>query len=81
MGGKGGGKGAVPQDNTMQMYQMQQMQLAQEKAEQEAKEKAQQQAEQERRDKLREQMLGSAISTQDDEEDTGDLAIQKNTLS
>lgn len=75
----GGGKGGGATDNSMELYQQQQADLARQRAENEAKERAQQEAEQARRDELRQQMLGSQITTDDDED--GDYSIQKNVLS
>lgn len=81
--GSSGGKSA-PQDNSMALYQQQQADLARQKAEQEEKERKQQEAEQARREQLRKQMLGEAVSTDDEEGENlggGDMAIQKNVLS
>lgn len=82
MGG-GGGKSGQAYDNSLELYRQQQADLARQKAEEEAKEKAAAEAEQAKRDKLRQQMLGEAISTDDEEEnmDTSNMAIQKNTLA
>lgn len=71
----GGGKGSMPQDNSLELYREQQAALAAEKAEAEAKQQAEADAEKQRRDELRRQMLGNSVST---DEENG--AIQQNQL-
>lgn len=73
-GGKGGGGGT---DNSLELYREQQADLARQRAEEEAKEKAAAEAEQAQRDKLRKQMLGEAVTLDDDE----DATISQNVLS
>ena len=69
MGGKGG---SAPVDNSRQLYEQQQADLAAERAAREEQERLQREEEQRRRDELREQMLGSRniLGGAEDEEAT-----------